>query len=336
VARDDPEPPAAAGAEEIRLQVEEDAAGERLDRYVTGKLAGVSRSQIQSWIRDGRVDVDGRPARSSHPVGPGEVLCIRPPEPAPPSLEPLDIPLAVVYEDEHLAVVDKPPGLQVHPGSGPPRPTLAHALLHRYPGWRAPGSPDRPGILHRLDRDTSGLLVVARTPLAFQGLGKQIRSREVTRRYVALIWGSPEADAGTINAPIGRHPRDRRRMAVVPGGRPATTEWRILHRFDRLSLVDVRLRTGRTHQIRVHLAHAGFPLFGDPAYGHDRSRIERLPAGERPGSLGLLRRLRRQALHAYHLAFRHPAGGAKLRFEAPVPPDLDQVLIGLGKTERNE
>jgi len=216
----------------------------------------------------------------------------------------------------------------VHPGAGIPRTTLAHALLARWPGWDPPGSPTRPGILHRLDRDTSGLLAVARSARAYQELTQAMAARAVTRRYVALVVGGPELDAGEIDAPIGRDARDRRRMAVRRGGRPARTEWRIVRRFDTLSLLDLTLGTGRTHQIRVHLAHAGFPVFGDPVYG-GAAALQRVSRERRPALESLRRRLSRQALHAYHLAFRHPVGGDRLRFEAPVPADMDEVLVAL-------
>ena len=313
-------------AEERRFHVTAQEAGSRLDRYLAAQLPDYSRSQIQTWVRAGRVTVDGRQVRVSHPLEAGETIEVTIPAPEPATLEPADIELDCLYEDEDLLVVNKPAGLQVHPGSGKPRPTLAHGLLHRYPGWRPPGAPKRPGIVHRLDRDTSGLLVVARTAGAFQRLGEQIRAREARRRYLALVWGSPKDASGTVDRPLGRHSRERTRMAVVRGGRPAVTHWRVLARLEALTLLEVTLETGRTHQIRVHMAHVGHPIFGDPTYGNDRSWIDRLHPHDRSKVLPLLRHLNRQALHAYHLGFRHPSGSAGLRFEAPPPPDLERVL----------
>jgi 23S rRNA pseudouridine1911/1915/1917 synthase len=310
-----------------------EAEGERLDRWLAREFPAYSRSEIQRWIRHGRVQVGDLAVKASQAAVPGQRVRITPPPPPPPRLTPEDIPLNVLFEDEHLLVLLKPSGLQVHPGAGAPRPTLAHALLHRYPGWDPPGSPGRPGIVHRLDRDTSGLLVVARTPLAYQELVRQIQAHEVTRRYVALVWGQCEQDSGRSEAPLGRDPRDRRKMAVRSRGRSASTQWRVLRRFDSLTLLDLVLGTGRTHQIRVHMAHLGHPVLGDPVYGGTRQAIERLEAGQRPEMLELLRRLNRQALHAYHLTFRHPVEAALCRFEAPVPADMDGVLERLSSGE---
>jgi 23S rRNA pseudouridine1911/1915/1917 synthase len=249
------------------------------------------------------------------------------------TLEARPLPLEIVYEDEHLAVIAKPAGLVVHPGAGADRTTLAHALLARWPGWDPPGSLRRPGIVHRLDRDTSGLLVVARTPRAYLSLVRQISSREVTRRYIALCWGGPDRDAGRETGPIGRDPRDRKRMAVRHDGRSALTEWRVLRRFDTVSLLDIALGTGRTHQVRVHLSHAGHPVFGDPGYGGTGAWLNRVGEARRAEMRVYLQRLARQALHAYYLAFRHPAGGGVCRFELPVPPDMEAVFESLAGEE---
>ncbi len=321
---------------EVRLVVEPVTAPLRLDRWLAEKCDEFSRNRLQIWIREGRVLVDGRAARPSASLVAGQKVVLRIPEAPAATLEPEPIPLNVLYEDEHLLVLMKPAGLQVHPGAGAPRPTLVHALLHRFPGWEFPGPPERPGIVHRLDRDTSGLMLVARTPLAYRKLGRQIMARTVTRRYVALVWGHPEADAGLCDGSIGRDPRDRRRMAVTSRGRPAMTSWRVLRRFLEVSWLEVTLGTGRTHQIRVHLAHLGHPVFGDAVYGGGRGRLERLEAERRARHFDLLRRLNRQALHAYHLTFRHPVGGGRFRFEAPVPADLDEILVRLSGEGRAE
>ncbi len=304
-------------------------SGKRLDRWLAGQYPVHSRTRVQSWIRDGLVKVDGEVPRPGRILSPDQYVEVEQP-PAPEAvLKPEAIPLAVLHEDTDLAVVIKPAGLQVHPGAGPPRPTLAHALLHRWPDWRPPGSPERPGIVHRLDRDTSGLLLVARTDLAYQSLIRSMQSREVSRRYVALVWGDPEGLGGEIDAPIGRSSRDRRRMAVRRDGRQARTRWRILRRFGTVSLLEIVLWTGRTHQVRVHCRHIGHPVFGDPVYGGTREWLDRSPAEKRSRLEYWLRRLNRQALHAYHLAFRHPADGALMRFEAPVPGDMNRLLSDL-------
>lgn len=312
--------------DERQFLVAEGGAGQRVDRYLAASMTEYSRSQIQSWIRADRVTVNGAVVRASYAVETGDAILVTVPPPAVVSLDPVEMVLPTLFEDDDVLVVDKPAGLQVHPGAGSPRPTLVHGLLHRYPGWQPPGAASRPGIVHRLDRDTSGLMMIARTPRAFQRLGEQIRAREAKRRYLALVWGAPREDQGTVDRPLGRHTRERTKVAVVADGRPARTHWRILARFDSLALLDVALDTGRTHQIRVHLAHIGHPIFGDPTYGRDRWWIEQMHPQDRPAVHQLLRHLNRQALHAYHLAFRHPMGIAGLRFEAPPPPDLERVL----------
>ena len=318
------------------FQILPEQAGIRLDRFLTEQFSDRSRSQIQKWIREERVQVDGAPRPARHLVEAGEVVSVQVPEPEAIPLAPADIPIPIVHEDDSIVVVDKPAGLQVHPGAGPARPTLVHALLHRYPGWVAPGPPERPGIVHRLDRDTSGLLVVARTHHAYQHLARQIRQRGVKRRYLALVWGSPEGESGSIDVPLQRDPRDRRRIAVIAGGREARTHWKVIHRFEHLALLEIVLETGRTHQIRVHCEHLGHPVVGDPTYGNDQRWMERVPSVERPLVRAIVSRLKRQALHAYHLALRHPMDDAWCRFESPLPPDMDGVLRRFWKQEGSE
>jgi 23S rRNA pseudouridine1911/1915/1917 synthase len=322
--------------EERTFSIAPEQAGMRLDRFLTEQFSDRSRSQIQRWIREDRARVDGivRPAR--HVVELGEIVTVTVPEPEPTVLVPVALPLQIVYEDDALVVIDKPPGLQVHPGAGPSRTTLVHALLHRYPGWDAPGPAQRPGIVHRLDRDTSGLLVVARTHHAYQHLARQIRERTVKRRYLAILWGWPDGASGLIDAPLDRDPRDRRRIAVRAGGRIARTRWRVLHRFEHLSVVELILETGRTHQIRVHCAHLGHPVVGDPTYGQEGPWLERVASVERPFIRAVVSRLKRQALHAYHLALRHPSDDSWCRFESPLPADMDDVLRRLWKQEGTE
>lgn len=316
-----------------RFEVMPEDAGKRVDRWLSERFPDHSRTQVQHWIRDGNVTVDGAPPRASRPVEAGDVFLVEVPPSPPTTLDPRPLPLDIVYEDEHIAVIAKPPGLVVHPGAGADRTTLAHALLARWPGWDPPGSLRRPGIVHRLDRDTSGLLVVARTQRAYLSLVRQISSREVTRRYIALCWGNLDRDAGVETGPIGRDARDRKRMAVRHDGRPAITEWRVLRRFDTVSLLDIALGTGRTHQVRVHLSHAGHSVFGDPGYGGTGAWLNRVGGERRAVMRAYLQQLGRQALHAYHLTFRHPAGGGTCRFEVPVPADMEAVLDGLAGEE---
>jgi 23S rRNA pseudouridine1911/1915/1917 synthase len=284
--------------------------GARLDRFLAAHLRALSRMRIKVLIASGHVTVDGSPARPALRLRRGQRVDVTVPPPPPEELVPQALPLDVVYEDAHLVVINKPPGLTVHPGAGRPAGTLVNALLARYPDLAGVGGPRRPGIVHRLDKDTSGLMVVARTPQAYASLQRQLAERTLRRVYLALVRGLPPHEEGVIAAPIGRHPRHRTRMAVRPDGRPAVTRYRVRERFARHALVEATLLTGRTHQIRVHFAHLGHPVVGDPVYGHGT------------GELGL----RRQALHAWQLELRHPVTGAPLVVEAPPPPDFVAAL----------
>ncbi|HEV3463363.1 MAG TPA: RluA family pseudouridine synthase [Actinomycetota bacterium] len=290
-------------------------AGRRLDEVVA-ELAGTSRSRAARWATDGLVTVDGRPRPKSYRLREGERLAWSPP-PAPPEGGPVaeDRPLAVRYEDDHLLVVAKPAGLVVHPGPGHPTGTLVNALLGRQGGSLSGGggAADRPGIVHRLDKDTSGLLLVAKDDPTHLALARDLADHRVERRYLALVQGRLPAAEGTVDAPVGRHPRDRKRMAVVPGGRPAVTHWRVLETFPAVQLAEATLETGRTHQVRVHLASLRHPLAGDRAYGADPTLAARLG-------------LARPFLHAWRLAFDHPADGTRVELTEPLPPDLQAVL----------
>jgi 23S rRNA pseudouridine1911/1915/1917 synthase len=296
----------------LRFVAGEAEAGRRLD-LALAELAGVPRSQARRWIDQGLVRVGGAPARPAHLVREGESLEAEPPEPVAAAPEPEPIALAVLYEDADLVVVDKPAGLVVHPAPGHPRGTLVNALLHHCRDLAGIGGVLRPGIVHRLDRGTSGVLVAAKCDAAHVGLAEQFRAHTVERTYLALVRGLPGAEGGHIERPIGRHPRDRKRMSVrTAAGRAAATDWRVARRFPReaVSLLEVRPATGRTHQIRVHLAAAGLPIVGDPVYGRGQPRLG----------------LERPALHAARLGFAHPRSGAWLCFEAPPPPDLRAAL----------
>jgi 23S rRNA pseudouridine1911/1915/1917 synthase len=292
-----------------------EAAGRRLDEVVA-ELAGTSRARAARWAGDGRVAVDGRPRPKAYRLRGGERLAWAPPE-EPPAGGPVaeDRPLEVRYEDDGLLVVAKPAGLVVHPGPGHPTGTLVNALLGRAGTSLSAGGggADRPGIVHRLDKDTSGLLLVAKDDATHLALSRDLAARRVERRYLALVQGRLPAESGTVDAPVGRHPRDRKRMAVVDGGRRAVTHWRVQERFPAVQLIEATLETGRTHQVRVHLASLRHPLVGDRAYGADPTLAARLGVG-------------RPFLHAWRLAFTHPATGQRVELTEPLPPDLQPVL----------
>jgi 23S rRNA pseudouridine1911/1915/1917 synthase len=297
----------------LKWIIGEDEDGQRVD-FALAALAGISRSQAQRWIDSNRVQLGGRVPRASARVRSGDTIEAAPPPLVASSLEPEAIPLSVLYEDDHLIVVDKPAGLVVHPGPGHPRGTLVNALLHHCTALAGVGGVLRPGIVHRLDQGTSGVMVAAKNDAAHRALAQQFHDHTIEREYHALIRALPGADAGRIDQPIGRHPRDRKRMSVRSHrGRDARTAWRVLGRFPASgrSWLGVFPETGRTHQIRVHLASAGLPIVGDPIYG----RAKREPVT-----------LDRPALHARALGFDHPRSGERLRFEAAHPPDFARLL----------
>lgn len=302
-------------------------ATERLDRFLADQL-GLSRTQAARLVADKAVDVDGKTARASRLLARGARVTVRIPDHEPPrTLQPAAIPLAVVFEDEHLAVIDKPAGLVVHPAPGHWDDTLVNALVARGTTLSG-GAEGRPGIVHRLDRDTSGLMVVAKTDLAHRRLGAAIAARRVRRTYAALVWGHLDESPTVIEAPIARHPQDRKRMAIMAGGRAARTDAFVAGRFGVADLLRLELHTGRTHQIRVHLQHIGHPIVGDPVYGGGGSR--RISGPARRAAEALERATPRQALHAAALAFRHPATGEPVEFHSEWPADLRPPLLALG------
>jgi 23S rRNA pseudouridine1911/1915/1917 synthase len=298
-------------------------ATERLDRYLADQLS-LSRTQAARLVAAGAVLVNDRAARASHTLVRGDVVHVRLEERQPVrELRPAQIPLTIVFEDEHLAVLDKPAGLVVHPAPGHWDDTLVNALVAR--GTELGGGiAGRPGIVHRLDRDTSGLMVVAKTDLAHRRLGAAIAARRVRRTYAALAWGHLDASPTVIDAPLARHPRDRKRMAVLPEGRPARTDAYTVARLGPVDLLRLELHTGRTHQIRVHLEAIGHPVVGDPVYAGGGSR--RVSGAARRQAELLEQATPRQALHAAALAFRHPVTGASLDFHADWPADLRSAL----------
>lgn len=298
-----------------------------MDRWLARARIGLSRNRVQGLIEAGRVSVNGRPARPSLKLKGADRVVVEVPPRRSSRLEPEARPLAIVHEDDALLVLDKPAGLVVHPGAGVQSGTLVHALLHHAPAIARVGGEGRPGIVHRLDKDTSGLLVVAKTEEAYLALVEALRERRVARVYHALVWGDPGPGHGYIDLPIGRDPKDRKRMAVVrQGGRPSRTLWRVLERFGLATLVEARLETGRTHQIRVHLAAVRHPVVGDPVYGGRVRKSLSLRPAERSLAGSLLRVLRRQALHAASLELTHPVSGRPLRFESPIPEDFARAL----------
>ena len=309
------------------LTVEPASAGARLDRWLSEQLTVLSRARLQELIRGGLVRVDGSVLKAAHRLRGGERVEVEMPPPAVETLAPEPVPLVVVYEDDDVLVVDKPAGMVVHPGAGVTRGTLVHALLHHDPGIAEVGGAGRPGIVHRLDKETSGLMVVARTPRAYRALVEALRAHDVRRVYRALVWGDPGADEGEIAGPIGRDPRRRQRMTVVRrGGKSALTRWRVLTRFGAVSLLEARLETGRTHQIRVHFAHLGMPVVGDPVYGGRGKKQLSGNQSQRTLAGALLDCLPRQALHASELALRHPVTGRPQRWTTPVPDDFARAL----------
>ena len=308
--------------ERVESFVVEESEGGRVDRSVAARL-GLSRTRVQALIDAGALRVDGDVPRKSQELVGGERVEVRIPPPEPLRLEPEDVPLHILYQDSHVVVVDKPSGMVVHPSAGHARGTLVHALLHHVADLSGIGGALRPGIVHRLDRDTSGLLIVAKTDQAHQALSRALAERRIRRVYLAAAWGHLPSSPQTVDAPIGRHPRDRKRMTVVDGGRSARTTFAVDERWAAAELLRVTLETGRTHQIRVHLLHIGHPVVGDSTYGTGWERGMSGP--NRQWAARLASRATRQFLHAHELVFRHPVTGQELRFVSPLPPDLAEV-----------
>lgn len=293
--------------EPIDITIEQGDSG-RLDKVLATKLAQFSRSKLQRWIKNGLVRVNGQQVADKYKVKPGDQVVVTPEQPHKIDLEPEDIPLDIVYEDEDVLVVNKPQGMVVHPAPGHPDHTLVNALLYHCPLSTINGE-FRPGIVHRIDKDTSGLLMVAKNDQAHRSLAAQLKAKSTKREYVALVHGRIKEDKGTVDAPLGRSRKDRKKQAIVEGGRHAVTHFQVLERFNRYTLIKCRLETGRTHQIRVHMASIGHPLAGDPLYG---------PRKTLPGH--------GQYLHARLLGFVHPRTGKEMVFTAPLPADFQQMI----------
>jgi 23S rRNA pseudouridine1911/1915/1917 synthase len=311
----------------VLFTVSDESDGSRLDRFLVSVLADYSRSQLQRLIRDGHVEADGRPGKANQSVKAGQVVAVRIPPTTPATPQPEALPLPIVYQDADIIVVDKPAGMVVHPAAGHAAGTLVNALLHHVDDLSGVGGERRPGIVHRLDRGTSGLMVVAKNDRAHAELARQFHDREVEKEYVALVWG--EVQPGRrIDAPIGRDPSNRKKMSArARRAREAVTRIVRAERFGRvLTLATVAIYTGRTHQIRVHLSAIGHPIVGDALYGGVHRRV--------PGDLRVVGRLARPFLHAARLSFAHPSDGRRLEFSSELPEDLQQVVDSL--RERQE
>ncbi len=305
----------------LQGEIPPSCAGMRLDQALAQVFSDYSRSRLSQWLKAGQVRVNGEQQRARDKVRGGEQVEIQAELEARTEWEAEAIPLDIVFEDTELIVINKPAGLVVHPAAGNPAGTLVNALLYHDPQLSAV---PRAGIVHRLDKDTSGLLVVARTLPAQKSLVEQLQARRLLREYEAVVTGVMTA-GGTVDAPIGRHPVQRKRMAVLPGGKPAMTHYRVVERFRAHSWIRCRLETGRTHQIRVHMAHIHYPLVGDPVYG---GRL-RLPKGCGESLASTLRQFKRQALHARRLGLIHPATGKTLEWKAPLPADMEHLMAAL-------
>ena len=318
-------PEAEDATQTLTFRVAAGDAGARLDAYLAARVEGWSRARIQRLVEDGDVLVGGRTSKPSYKLRAGDEIEVELVSADATNFAPEDIPLAVVFEDEDLVVVNKPAGLVVHPAAGTPSGTLANALAFHFRQLSTRAGAARPGIVHRLDRDTSGLIVVAKNEAAHENLADQFRARLVFKSYVALVHGRVKDDAGRVEQNVARDPRNRTRMAVVGGGRPSLSLYRVRRRFDRFTLLDVEIKTGRTHQIRVHLQWLKHPVVGDAVYGDGRDNTV-----TDPRLRARLNALNRQFLHAEELGFRHPRTGEPLRFTAPLPAELAQFLEALG------
>ena len=307
-------------------------SAKRLDIFLSQKEKGLSRSQVKRLIEKGNVQIGGRKAKAGMRLKENDVVTLTLPEPQHPATQAEPIPLRIIYEDRHLIVVDKPAGMVVHPATGNFSGTLVNALLHHCPDLPGIGGVLRPGIVHRLDKDTSGVLVVAKDDETHRGLADQFKRHTTMRKYMGIVFGRIAVE-GKIDAPVGRHPLNRKKMSARPRkGREARTHWKVLKRYAQFSLVEFRLETGRTHQIRVHLSSIGHPLLGDPLYGGRRRLTSITPPLLRQG----LQRLRRQALHAASLGFIHPATEEKREFLSPLPADMEEAIGLLEELDSGE
>ena len=322
-------PAETASREVLRLTVPPKQSRVRLDVYLTHQVENATRNKVRQAIDQGWVLVDGVRAKPSHAVAPGEVIEVTLPRPPRQDAQAENIPLEIVYEDDDLLIVNKPAGMVSHPAYGNYTGTLVNALLHHCQRLSSVNIPLRPGIVHRLDKDTSGLLVVAKNDRAHHLLARQFSARTIEREYWALVWGKFSEPEGVVEASLGRSKKDRKKVAVLKEGKHARTEYELLKQFAYLSLLGLRLRTGRTHQIRVHLAHIGHPVFGDPTYGGRTATWGGLTGAKAQQAARLLKILPRQALHAKTIGFVHPTSNQLMRFDSDLPNDMASVLSEL-------
>lgn len=311
---------------EFEIVVPSGKKKERLDVFLTHHVQNATRNKVQRAIEQGAVLVNGKKPRSSHQVSPGEIIHITLSKPPPQKAVREAIPLDILYEDEELLVVNKPAGMVTHPGHGNYSGTLVNALLYHCNHLSTLNDETRPGIVHRLDKDTSGIMVIAKTDFAHAQLAKQFSSRTAGREYWAIVWGTFKDQQGTIEAQLGRSKSDRKKMAVVRQGKQAITEYTVIEQFEYLSLIRLKLRTGRTHQIRVHLAHIHHPVFGDPTYSGRQIAAGPGTTKQKAEVQQLLKRVDRQALHAKTLEFVHPKSRKMMFFDSDVPSDISEVL----------
>jgi 23S rRNA pseudouridine1911/1915/1917 synthase len=311
----------------IHITVPPGKQKERIDIFLSHQIENATRNKVQHAIKQGYVTVDGAPVKANHIVVPGEEICITLPKPEPPVAQPENIPLSIMYEDASILIVNKPAGMVTHPAHGNYTGTLVNALLYYTQSDLAETSdPQRPGIVHRLDKDTSGLMVIAKNEFALRYIAKQFSDRTIDREYWAIVWGLFKDKSGTIEARLGRSKSDRRKIAVLDDGKPATTKYEVIEEFDNLSLIRLKLLTGRTHQIRVHLASENKPVFGDQTYGGRRIVYGGVTPKRKAFVHNLFQQLPRQALHAKTIGFVHPDTREKVFFESELPGDMTYVL----------
>ncbi len=315
--------------EMLRIVVPLKQSKERIDVYLTHQIQNASRSKVRQAIDEGLVLVNGRRVKPSHVVAPGEAIEITLPRPPRLDAQPENIPLEILFEDDQLLIVNKPAGMVTHPAYGNYTGTLVNALLHHCKRLSEVNTELRPGIVHRLDKDTTGLMVVAKSDAAHHFLARQFSKRTIEREYWALVWGRFQQRAGTIEASLGRSKRDRKKVTVTVDGKHAVTEYEVIKEYEFLSLVRLKLKTGRTHQIRVHLAHVGHPVFGDPAYGGRSATWGGLEGKKAQRAQNLLKLISRQALHAKTIGFVHPMTKELTRFDSELPADMKEVLARL-------
>jgi len=313
----------------LHIIVPDGTSGTRLDAFLASVVPELTRAAVQRLIEDGDVLLDGVVQKSSYKVTGGEQISVTIPPPEPSTAVPEEMQLDILYEDSDLIVINKPAGMTVHPGAGVNSGTLVNGLLAHCSDLSGIGGEIRPGIVHRIDKDTTGILVVAKNDAAHEGLAVQFRAHSVKRVYVALVFGSPRTDKGRVESIIGRHPVDRKRMSgSAKHGRHAVTHWKVLARFQEVTLLKLRLETGRTHQIRVHMSESGHPLVGDPVYGGSA----RAAGLKSPEFRGMVKKFGRQALHAKTLGFRHPSTGEYIEFDSELPEDMQTLLDYLERT----